>query len=100
MALALAIALGSDFLQIAVLPAEWLFLQQFVDVAAMVLTTLVLGFHWLLLPTFIVEFVPVIDMLPTWTGCVAAVIALRRHEQRPLPTVESDAPPGQKSLQN
>ena len=40
-----------------------------------------LGFHPLLLPTFIVEFLPVTDLLPTWTGCVAVVVALRKRQQ-------------------
>jgi hypothetical protein len=44
------------------------------DVIALIATTRLLGFHPLLLPTFILELVPVIDMLPTWTGCVALVV--------------------------
>jgi hypothetical protein len=34
------------------------------------------------LPTFAIEFIPVVGMLPTWTGCVAAVIALRLREAK------------------
>ena len=45
-----------------------------------------LGFHPLLLPTFLVEFLPMTDMLPTWTGCVALVTAS-------APTVDDDPPP-------
>jgi hypothetical protein len=37
----------------------------------------------LLLPTFVLEFLPVADMLPAWTGCVAVVIALRKRQQDP-----------------
>ena len=48
---------------------------EIIDVIAMAFTTWLLGFHLLLLPTFAVEFIPVIDMLPTWTGGVLAVIA-------------------------
>jgi hypothetical protein len=76
--LALAVAVVADGLQILLLPLAWTFLESAVDVVAMILTTALLGFHWLLLPTFVVEFVPVVDMLPTWTGCVIAVIALRK----------------------
>ena len=79
--LSISIAVIADFLQIALLPLEWAFIQQIIDVVAMVLTTLVLGFHPLLLPTFIVEFIPVVDMLPSWTGCVIAVIALRKRKE-------------------
>jgi hypothetical protein len=32
-----------------------------------------------------VEFVPLLDELPTWTACVVAVIALRKREQRSSP---------------
>jgi hypothetical protein len=35
----------------------------------------------LLLPSFVLEFIPLADMLPTWTGCVALVVALRKREQ-------------------
>jgi len=79
--LALGVAVLADFLQIVLFPAQSVGFQQFIDVAAMVLTTLVLGFHWLLLPTFVLEFIPFLDWAPTWTGCVAAVIALRKRDQ-------------------
>ena len=48
----------------------------------MLLTMWALGFHWLLLPTFVVELFPAVDMLPTWTACVIAVIALRKRAER------------------
>ncbi len=66
----------------------WFGIDQAIDVVAMILTMWILGFHILLLPTFVVEFVPVADMLPTWTGCVATVIALRKRDQRPTPPPE------------
>jgi len=79
MALALAVALLADGLQWLLNFFGWLGADQVIDVAAMVLTSWLIGFHWLLLPTFVVEFIPVADELPTWTACVVAVIALRRH---------------------
>jgi len=83
---AVAVAAGADGLQILfqVIPM----VPEIIDVAAMLLTSAAIGFHLLLLPTFAVEFIPVVDMLPTWTGCVLAVILLRRREQNiqsPLP---------------
>jgi hypothetical protein len=83
MFLALAVAVAADGLQILLLPLAWTFAESAIDVVAMVLTVRILGFHLLLLPTFVVELIPVVDMLPTWTACVAAVIALRKREQRP-----------------
>ncbi len=83
--LALAMAVVADGLQFLLGPLGWAFGDQIIDIAAMLLTSWVIGFHWLLLPTFAVEFVPVLDELPTWTACVIAVIALRRREQRSSP---------------
>lgn len=79
--LALTIAVTADALQIALFPVAWTFAQSAVDVVAMLLTICLLGFHLLLLPTFVIEFIPVADMLPTWTGCVVAVIALRKRAE-------------------
>jgi hypothetical protein len=77
--LAFVVALGADALQIALGPIGWFAPDEFIDVVAFIIVTWLIGFHVLLLPTFVVEFVPVLDMLPTWTGCVAAVVALRRN---------------------
>jgi len=93
MVLAMTVAVVADGLQLLLLPFAWTFVESAVDVVAMVLTTWILGFHLLLLPTFVVEFIPVIDMLPTWTGCVAAVIALRKHEQNRPPPAPPAPPP-------
>jgi len=70
-----------DLLQLLLGPVGWAFADEILDVAAMVLLWRVLGFHPLLLPTFALELVPLADMLPTWTGCVAIVIALRKRQQ-------------------
>ena len=81
--LAYAIAVTADVLQFVLGPLGWAFADEIIDVATMALTWRVLGFHPLLLPTFVLEFFPVADMLPAWTGCVAVVIALRKREQDP-----------------
>jgi hypothetical protein len=80
--IALAIAVMADGLQFLLGPFAWVFVDQAVDVMAMGLTGWVIGFHWLLLPTFALELFPVVDALPTWTACVIAVIAIRKREQR------------------
>jgi hypothetical protein len=82
MAFALTVALVADALQLLLGPVGWFIFDEIVDVLAMVLICPAIGFHLLLLPTFVVELFPLVDMLPTWTGCVAAVIALRKREQR------------------
>jgi hypothetical protein len=63
-----------------------------IDVFAMILTTWILGFHWLLLPTFALKLIPFADDLPTWTGCVIAVILIRKREQRIPPSEPPDKP--------
>jgi hypothetical protein len=78
-ALAIAIAGATDALQIGLGPLGWTFVDEVADVAAMILISLLIGFHPLLLPTFVLEAFPLVDMLPTWTGCVGAVILWRRN---------------------
>jgi polyferredoxin len=78
---AYATAITTDLLQLSLGPFGWAFADQALDVAAMVLISRALGFHPALLPTFALEFLPFTDMLPTWTGCVAIVVALRRRQE-------------------
>ena len=59
--------------------------DQGLDVLAMALISSAIGFHMLLLPTFVIEFIPGPDMLPTWTACTAAVVMLRRKRERESP---------------
>ncbi len=94
MILALGVAVAADGLQMLLGPLGWAGIDQLIDIVAMVLMTRILGFHILLLPTFVVELVPVLEELPTWTACAAAVIALRKREQNnpPPPPVPPDKP--------
>lgn len=56
--------------------------------------SLLLGFHWLLLPSFLLEQVPGIGALPTWTACVALVVKQRKDEAAAWqPPPASYAPP-------
>jgi len=77
---AYAIAVTTDALQFLLGPVGWAGADEILDVAATALIWRVLGFHPLLLPTFLIELLPLTDMLPTWTGCVAMVIGLRRRQ--------------------
>jgi len=83
--LAYAVAVATDVLQLALGPFGWAFADELLDVAAMALTWRLIGFHPLLLPTFALELLPVADMLPTWTGCVGLVVALRTRQQSRSP---------------
>ena len=83
--LAFAVALAADAIQLAMVPLGPLAVlpHEAIDVVAMGLTCWLLGFHVLLLPTFVLELVPVLGgVSPTWTACVVAVVALRKREQR------------------
>lgn len=90
--LALTVAVAADGLQFLLGPLGWALIDQAIDLVAMALTMWILGFHILLLPTFVVELIPVADMLPTWTGCTIAVIALRKREQKSSPAVPPTKP--------
>jgi len=79
--LAFVVAVVADGLQLLLGPLGWLVLDEVIDLLAMGLSCWLLGFHPLLLPTFVLEIIPVVDMLPTWTGCVAVVVALRQRQQ-------------------
>ena len=87
--LAYAVAVATDVLQFVLGPFGWVGADEILDVAASALVWRVLGFHPLLLPTFLIELLPMTDLLPTWTGCVALVVALRRRQQL------GPQPPGQ-----
>ena len=81
-AAAFAVAVSADAAQLLLGPLGWSFADEVLDLVAMVLTIWLLGFHLLLLPTFAIEILPVVDMLPTWTGCVGLVVARRRRQAR------------------
>ena len=92
--LALAVAIGADGLQLLLAAVGWVGPDQIIDCIAMGLTIWLLGFHVLLLPTFAVELIPLVDDFPTWTACAIAVIALRKREEK----LSSSVPPQNSSL--
>jgi hypothetical protein len=88
-AAAVAIAIFADLLQI---PITAMFFTGFlavpseiadvvVDTAAAVLITALIGFDIMLLPTFVLELVPGLDLLPTWLGCTAYVVWRKRRQE-------------------
>ncbi len=91
-ALAFAVAIVADILEFPITGAEATILGAPEGVAAagvldcivMGIMTKILGFHWMFLPSFIVEILPGIDMFPTWVGCVGFVVWQRRREEKEL----------------
>jgi hypothetical protein len=82
---AYAVAGATDTLQLVLGPFGWAFADEILDVIAMIAISRTVGFHMLFLPTFALEFLPLTDMLPSWTGAVAIVVALRRRSPPPPP---------------
>lgn len=105
---ALAVALITDALQLGLGPFGWVLVDEGLDVVAMILISGAIGFHTLLLPTFVIKLIPGPDLLPTWTACTSAVIMLRKRKQpkppidissevTPVPPPTVDTPAGQNS---
>jgi hypothetical protein len=81
--IACTVAVVADGIQFLLGPLGWAGIDESIDVVVMAVQALTIGFHPLFLPTFVVEFIPGLDMFPTWTACTLAVIALRRKQHAP-----------------
>ena len=70
--MALAVAASADFLQIMLLPLlGWGYvLDDFIDVVTALILVGVCGFKWQFILAFMLELVPGLDLLPTWTAVV------------------------------
>ena len=82
--LAWTLAIAADALQVAMLP---LFagglaspISDALDIAMAMAMIFLLGWHIAFLPTLIAEFVPVVNLIPTWT---AAVWLVTRSQKPP-----------------
>ena len=85
------IAVVADAIQIGLLP---LFaggapevVDAVLDIAVMVAMVTLLGWHWVFLPTFLVELAPGVDLAPTWT--LAVLFVTRRAGWRGAPSPSS-----------
>ena len=52
------------------------------DLVVGVTLILLVGWHWVFLPGFIAEFIPMVDLAPTWT--IAVLIATRKRKDPSL----------------
>jgi hypothetical protein len=81
--LALGVAVVADGIEICTGFFGWVGFDQVIDLITMIVISRIIGFHPLMLPTFVIELVPLVADLPTWVACVVAVGAIRKREQRP-----------------
>lgn len=69
-----AIAMLADLAQIVVFPAfsEGVLspVNDGLDVGVAVALSTLLGWHWVFLPSFLSELIPMWDLVPTWTAAV------------------------------
>lgn len=89
--MALAVAGFVDFIQIAVFP---LFFEggispfdDALDIAAAVALMAICGFKWQFVLAFVLELVPFVDILPTWT---AVVLLLPAYDELIVEQVEAE----------
>lgn len=78
---ALAVAIAADAIQLILMPlffagaaSPW---NDALDLLVAGMMVRLLGWHWAFLPTFLVELIPAVDLVPTWT--MAVWIVTRRR---------------------
>jgi hypothetical protein len=80
---ALSVAIAADAVQIVALPlfAPGAFSPAdiAIDIAAALILSRLLGWHWAFLPTIFAEVIPAFDLFPTWTAAVLYVSWQRRQ---------------------
>ena len=91
-----AIAMLADLAEIVVFPA---FMEGFLspandalDVAVAIALSVLLGWHWAFLPSFLAEMIPVVGLVPTWTAAVFYVTS-GLPSVTEVPTVKRVDPP-------
>ena len=79
------VAIGVDAIQIPVEATGFLgwLLGAGLDVVTMIVLTVLVGFHWAFLPSFLTEWIPYLDYAPLWT--LAVLLATRGRGESPLP---------------
>lgn len=80
---ALFLAIIADVVQFVVLPLVVTGAaspaDDILDISVAVILSLLIGWHWEFLPSFLAELIPGVDLLPCWT--IAVAIVYRRSKQ-------------------
>src|SRR5262245_35553382 len=91
------IAMAADLAQVAIFPAfsEGAFspINDVVDVAVCGILSALLGWHWVFLPSFLSELIPMWDLVPTWTAAVWYVTGGTAPGGAPPPVRVEPPPP-------
>jgi hypothetical protein len=92
--IARAVAVGADVLQIGLFP---FFLEGFasilddvLDVIVCVVLSLLVGWHYSFLPSFILKLVPFADIVPTWS--IAVLLATRKKAGTTVTDIKAGPP--------
>jgi len=93
-----AIAMLADLAQIVVFPAfsegAMSPVNDALDVVVAVALSALVGWHWVFLPSFLSELIPMWDLVPTWTAAVwYATSGTLPGSQTPDVRVEPPPPP-------
>jgi hypothetical protein len=88
------VAVLADAIQIGLLPftatlSTWV--DKPLDVVVMLVLWRLLGWHWVLLPSFLVELVPYVEVAPTWT--LAVWLVTRQPRRKAIETTTTGNPP-------
>ena len=85
--IAWALAVGFDLIQWVLFPVTveggFSLINDGLDLIAFATFSLLLGWHWHFLPSFVSKLVPVVDLAPTWTLAVAWVTRRSTSEAEP-----------------
>ena len=91
------VAIAADAVQVFVFPAfagGWVSpLNDAVDLVVGAVLVILVGWHWAFLPSFIIELLPGVDLVPTWTA--ATWLATRGQHGRGEPRdISEEVPQG------
>jgi len=78
------IALATDAIQIGILPISGplsIPVDAVLDFITMALLWGILGWHWALLPSFLIELLPIADMAPTWSLAIWVITARKKPQE-------------------
>ncbi|MCE1228313.1 MAG: hypothetical protein LWX11_02310 [Firmicutes bacterium] len=86
--IAWAVAVAVDLLQVGLMPVTGSLITWVdapLDIVTMIVLWRLLGWHWALLPSLLVELLPYAELVPTWSGAVFLIQQSRKGEMSAPP---------------